>query len=382
MAEYDGVHIRKYQVRGVEYVGLWWYKGQGSKRDTKALGRAKDWTKATLNRARLDKEKELALQPGRVAAGKSPTLGAWFKQWKRDRTDVAASTLVLMEATVKKLDEYGIGEDRRIDKVTRAEASAWRAWMIGQGMSEPTVCKHVRCASSLFGERSGAASVDLIPFNPFSRLRKNVKTPVKGFPNLSEQEEDKLIDAATSPAWRAYVAILLMTGCRRSEPLQMRWSKVHWGEGRLQIPSIKTSRAGQLVWRDCKMVPRLEQVLLECYEQADPGEDHVVPLSLNNVNRDFLRLIEVAGLKVWADPFRGLRRRRASLWKAQYPASWVNIWLGHSESVSRGYYISVPPDAYKADESKAGSLIDKIKTMDESELNAIEELLNKDKGTL
>lgn len=343
MADYDGVHVGKYKVRGVGYVRLWWYVGEGSKRHSSSLGPAKDWTKAKINRARLDKEKELAMQPGRVASGKAPTLKAWWEQWKQE-ADVTASTIALMQATIDKLVAFGIPLDRRIDKISRSEAASWRAWLADQGVSEATVCKHVRCASSLFGERNGAASLDLIPYNPFSRLKKNVKTATKGYPDLTEANVSALLDACPSPAWRAMVGLTLHAGVRRGEAMAMRWTDVLWDKGRLRVPNIKTS--GGTTSRDCRMEPELERLLLSCFESAEG--DRVVALPESNLNRGMLRIIKRAGMDAWREPFHALRRRRASLWKLAYPAYVVDAWMGHSAAVSREHYLSVPEDLYES----------------------------------
>ena len=350
MAEYNGVHVRTYKVRGVRYVGLWWYIGQGSQRDTKGLGRKSEWTKAALDRARLKEERRLALQPGCIGSDRAPTLSAWFEQWKANK-QLAAATLGMMDRTVKKMAEfenYGtnpMGLDRRIDKITRAHTIAWTAWLRESGMKEPTVCKYVRCASSLFGEQGGAVGLDLIPFNPFGRLRKNTDTPTKSHPDLSDGEVQRLIETCPDARWRALVALIAHAGVRRGEALAVEWSDIQWGKGRLLVSNLKTSKHGQIAKRECLMEPALETILLECYEQAEEGTRRVAPISTNNLNRQMLSLMARAGLS-WSEPFHGLRRRRASTWKLVYPAYVVNLWLGHSEAVSRKSYLTVPEALY------------------------------------
>jgi len=381
MAEYNGVHINYRTVRGVKYAGLWWYVGEGSKRDTKALGPAKGWTKAKLNQARLKQERELALQPGRVGAGEAPTVEAWVEQWKENRSDLSEASVKLIDQTLKRLGQFKyhgmhpFAPDRRIDKITRAEAAAFRADLAGQGISEATVCKIIRCASSLFGTRTGAASLDLIPFNPFGRLKKNTTQPVKGYPELSEEDEDRLIESALSPAWRAWMALTLLAGTRRAEPTAMLWSRVQWGQGKIEIPNLKTSR-DNLTWRTCKMEPRLERVLLDCHEQAETGEDRIVPLALHNTTRDFNAIVKRAGLKPWDEAFKACRRRRVSLWRSKYPATWVSIWMGHSQAVSDEHYASVPADAYVEQPETLRRIIAKLSKLTEPELQQAETLLD------
>lgn len=383
MADYDGVHINEYQIRGVKYVRLWWYVGEGSKRESQGLGRAKSLTKAKINAARLKQEKRLTMQPGRIAAGESPTMAAWFEQWKRHRTDLSTASLSLADRVYELLtsfEHHGVkpfDPGRRIDRITRAEAAAWRSWLSSHdSMCEATVCKYIRTASSVFGTRTGAASVDLIPFNPFARLKKNVKQAVKGFPELSEDDEDRLIDAAGCTGWRAWIALTLLAGTRRAEPTQMLWSRVKWGEGMMMVPNLKTSR-DTLTWRPCLMTPRLERVLLSCHEQAEPGQDRIVPMSLDNASRGIEAIVKRSSVDEWAEPFKALRRRRVSLWRSEYPATWVNIWLGHSQSVSDEHYASVPADAYTQRSPTLKRLLSRLESLPEPRLQAIEKLLNK-----
>lgn len=365
MAEYNGVHVRGYKVRGVSYVGLWWYVGQGSERDTKALGRKTDWSKAAIDRARVKEEQRLALQPGRIGADKAPTLRAWYEQWKTSK-ELAPATVVIMDLTVRRMTEfkhYGInpmGLDRRIDKITRVHASSWRAWLRDSGIKEATVCRYIRCASSLFGENGGAVGLDLIPFNPFSRLKKNADTVTKGHPDLSDQDVYRLIASCPSPEWRALVGLVLHAGVRRGESMAIEWSDIQWGRGRLLVPNLKTSKRGQLTKRECFMEPALESILLESYEQAQEGERRVAPISPNNLNRQMSLIMDKAGLS-WSEPFHGLRRRRASTWKLVYPAYVVNLWLGHSEAVSRKSYLTVPESLYASEgRAELRKLVDRL----------------------
>lgn len=354
MAEYNGVHVARYKVRGVMYVKLWWYVGQGSKRASLSLGRSKGWTKARLSKARLSQEKELALQPGRVGAGEAPTLKAWVEQWKANRSDLSKTSLRLVDRTVRMMEDFEhhgarpFDPDRRIDRITRAEAAAWRAWLSKRTVpndpdelvSEATVCKYIRCASSLFGTRTGAASVDLIPFNPFDRLKKNAQTETKGHPTLTAQQEQSLLDACPSAEWRSLVALVLYAGLRIGETALVEWSDVKWGEGKLSVPKYKTRR------RDCLMLPELEAVLLEGFDLSEGGR--VVPLSRSNLNREMTKIIKRSGVEVWPEVFQALRRRRDVMWKQQYPEFIVDSWLGHSGQVSRDHYLTVPEDVYES----------------------------------
>ena len=76
-------------------------------------------------------------------------------------------------------------------------------------------------------------------------------------------------------------------GLRLGEALAITWM-TQWKAGRMRVPNLKTSDAGHLTRRECRMEPELEAVLLE---KADPGEA-TSPLPDGNLIRSVKTIIK------------------------------------------------------------------------------------------
>lgn len=380
MANYDGVHAQEYTARGVKYVRLWWYIDQGSSRDTVSLGRRSKLTKTVINQHRKQKEKELALSPGRIGAGDAPTWGAWKKQYKAFRSDLADSSLKLIKQSCDYfaiwLKDKKIGDSTRIDQITRSDVAVFRKWLenqkAGDDVIKPlTVVKHMRNLSCMFGPNHGALKLDIVPFNPFDREKLAAKAKKKGHPDFTPEQIESLLDACPTTGWRSLVALCLYAGIRVGEGFELEWSDVAWGQGKLTIcrGAVASTKKRE---RECKLEPELEKILLEGFEAGDANP---VPVTRFNLNRNMKIIIKHAGLDLWVDPFHALRRWRDSTWKLTQPGFAVDEWLGHSAEVSREHYLSVPDHLYRPPER-----LDRIKglisQLDDKSLDRIEKIAN------
>ncbi len=378
MAEYDGVKVQEQKTRGEIYVHLWWYIGIGSKRSTCSLGRRSGLTKATINRARLAKEKELALQPGRIGAGQSPTWGSWVDQYLELRADLSVGSVRLVNQACDYLSAWLVkckrGKQTRLDQLTRSDVARFRLWLSEQtvkkrAIQQTTVAKHISTLSTVFGSREGALKLDLIPYNPFDREKKSVKTETKGHPDFTPEQIEDLFNACPNTAWRSLVALCLLSGVRLGEALSLAWDDVQWGEGRFIATSQKLT-GNKPKQRTVMMEPELEQVLLAGFEA---GDQKPAAISSHNLTKNMKEIIKRAGMQPWKDSFHALRRWRDSTWKLKHPEYVVDAWLAHSAQVSREHYLTVPEHLYRPP-----GIADKIKArIDEMSADELEWFLKK-----
>ncbi|NQV27744.1 MAG: hypothetical protein HQ518_25630, partial [Rhodopirellula sp.] len=78
----------------------------------------------------------------------SPGLADWITQYLEQRApEIAAGSLQRIRQTGNRLEEH-FGHDRAIDSISAADAKAWRAGMLIEGLAEATARLHCRNAKS------------------------------------------------------------------------------------------------------------------------------------------------------------------------------------------------------------------------------------------
>lgn len=331
-----GVHLAS---NGDYWTAWWWIPG--GKRKRKSIGPKTKISKARALAMCRDIQREHTLNPDTVAAGKSPTLGQWRDRYLVFRTDIKETTLELHRITFAKLVDF-FGESIRLDKITRANANDWRVSLAESGITESTVCAHVRNAKQFWkwAVNEGATS-----HNSFDRLRSTAPRKRVRFKQLNEQAVDALIDAAPSPEYRALIALCAHAGLRRNEALALRWTDIQWERNRLHVRTHDGTETTKQRDREVLLEPKLASILLDTREAVDGPL--VAPVT-GDLHRSMLKVITAAGLQAYSKPFHTLRKNRATSWRAVYPESVVDAWMGHSLQVAREHYAAVPEDYYSA----------------------------------
>jgi integrase len=343
------IHLRK---NGQYWLASWTHEGREKR---KSLGNRAKVSKAEALRRCRQIAREHIIHPGRAGANRAPGLKAWTDQYLAMRTDLDPATIKLQEQTIKYLHKY-FGADRRLDRISRADAAGFRAWLADQDLADATVRKHIRHIKVIFGPTRGAMKLDLIPFNPFDREQSSVPETDNNWRQLEPEQIQALIDAAPSPAWRALYALCAYAGLRRSEALRLTWADIQWDRNRLTVRAKAGKRTTKQNTRDVLMESELARILLDVHDQA--GDDaRICPLSGNNMNTRIEVSMKDAGLRLWAKPYHTLRANRARTWKLIYPEYVVDAWLGHSLAVSRKHYLSVPEDLYDAANQQRAELV-------------------------
>jgi len=289
---------------------------------------------------------ELCLNPARADSRCSPTMESFLERYINNRTDIKPATKDLYEQTKQYLLKF-FDSDLRIDRISRLMTADWRAAIAsgklvlnkkGRKITEAAVCIQVRNAKTMFNH---AVKEDLILFNPFDRLKGMTREPDKDWKYVSLEELDKLLDACPNWGWKLLIALCRLAGLRRGEGLNLTWSDIDWQNHRLTIIAQKTGRQ-----RVVPVEPKLYQLLLNAFEQAEEREQRVCPICRYCLWRNFQSIRTRAGLPRWKDAFKVMRRNCETDWAQVYPQYAVSTWIGHGIEVSARHYLQVPEELY------------------------------------
>ncbi len=92
--------------------------------------------------------------------------------------------------------------------------------------------------------------------------------------------------------------------------------------------------------------PKLYELLLGAFEQAEEGEERICPISRHCLWRNFRAIRKRAGLDTWKDAFQVMRRNCETDWTQEYPQYAVSNWISHDIKVSGRHYLQIPEKLY------------------------------------
>lgn len=289
---------------------------------------------------------ELIGNPARASVDRAPRLEAFLEKFLSSRLDLGPGTRELYQRTKSYLVAH-FGSDLRIDRISRADASGWRA-ALGQGvlsgrtLRQATVCQHIRNAKTMF---RSAVGDDLIVMNPFDRQKGQCPAPPKDWRYVTLEELRRLLAASLSQSWKNLLALCRLAGLRQGEALSLPWSAVDWQEHRLAVNDQKRKRR-----RDVPITAELFDILLTSHELAPLGERFVIPpgsIRPSNLWRDFGVIARRAGLRRWDKWCHTLRKNCETDWAQRFPQYVVSAWIGHDITVSAEHYLQVPLELFK-----------------------------------
>ncbi len=339
----------------VEYWDLRW-SGPDGRRKAKCIGRTDEISKRKAHQIRLRQMAKLEIRPD---LGPAPTLGAYLGHYLESReAELQPSTLILHGDTAKYLKAY-FGDKRRMDKITRVEARAFKV-ALGKRelakaskthwrkMSAATVDKHIRNARTIFNH---AIKDDLVGMNPFDRLTQTPQ-PQRDWHYVSPDEFKAMLDAADKE-WRLLLGLCRLAALRRGEALAMRSDRII--DGRLQV-------IADTAWRPKDREPRWVPICSELRKLLGRNGHNGEGLLVENVPQSSIRsrfctILEKAGVESYAKPFQSLRKSCIRDWAMRYPAHVVRAWSGHSslDTMDR-YYLQTPESEFQR---ASGSLFKK-----------------------
>ena len=289
------------------------------------------------------------------AAAAILTLGAFIDNFIAAKQDVKPHTRLNFEQLKRWLVTY-FDKQRDVGAIAAADATAFRRFMIEQGLAEATYRRHLGRCRELF--RWGIKRSLYKDSNPFADLSVTVRADKTRQRFITRETADKLIDAAPDAEWRLLIALSRYGGIRvPSEALALTWGDVDFEHSRIRIPSPKTAH---IPGKDCRFIPlfpELRRPLLDVFEQTQSGESRVITRyhggSACNLRTHMTRIVRRAGLQMWPKPFHNMRASRQTELAESYPLHVVCAWIGNSKAVATEHYLQVT-DAHFARAIRAG----------------------------
>lgn len=281
-----------------------------------------------------------------LVSGRAPkaVLGAFLNEYIAGRTDLKPQTAVVLGHTVRNLIAY-FGSEKPLRDISKDDALGFRAFLVQQGLAEATTRRRCGIAKQFF---TAAMEKGLIEGkNPFKN--KNLPCSAKGNKVrqffVSRQVTDRILESCPDARWRLIVVLARFGGLRTpSEILRLRWNDIDWGKGRLTVHSPKTEHHAGHETREVPLFPEIRESLMQVFEQAEPGTEHVITrYRLNNLNlrQQFGRILAKAGVKPWPRLFQNLRSSRQTELCQDFPEHVVCCWMGNSKLVAREHYEQV-----------------------------------------
>ena len=157
--------------------------------------------------------------------------------------------------------------------------------------------------------------------------------------------------------WKLLFALSRWGGFRvGSEPRRLNWDDVSW-QGTTEIPyptilihSKKTKRYKGKETRIIPIFPELLPLLQDRYEQAEEGEELVLPFLVGrtdaSLRKTLERAIDRAGLTQWPILWHSMRKARQNELERDHPSHIVAYWMGNSVKTAEKHYLHPDTDDY------------------------------------
>lgn len=206
-------------------------------------------------------------------------------------------------------------------------------------------CKRVR---QFF---AAAVRQEIIARNPFTGMKCGTFATAERFYFVTKAEAQAVLDACPNAEWRLLFALCRFGGLRcPTEVLALTWADVDWERMRFTVHASKTEHLDGGGLRTIPIFPELYPHLRDCFEQAEPGTEHVIMRYLDangNLRTQLARIIRRAGLTPWPKLFQNLRSTRKTELCETFPVHVVCKWLGNSQPVAARHYLQVTEDHFR-----------------------------------
>ncbi|WP_296000050.1 site-specific integrase [Rugamonas sp.] len=222
--------------------------------------------------------------------------------------------------------------DRRLCDISTRDVQAYHI-MIAKKLSQSTANRHLALLSMLFNV---AIQWDILDRSPCKNVKK-FKEDNQKQRFLSPDEIGRLYQAMEAEENKVAVnalKLLLLTGCRREEILQLKWEDVSLISGTIFLPESKTgSRHVQLNAAAVELLEGIERVSQFVFPGHIDGENK----PLNNPRKCFTRVLTAAGIEHIR--LHDLRHTHASLLINNGASLFiVQRALGHSNPITSQRY--------------------------------------------
>lgn len=264
------------------------------------------------------------------------------------RADAKPRTIINLNVSRRELVGF-FGEDRPMGEITSGHAIEFRSAMLGRGLADNTVRRHLGRARQFF-----AAAIDkgLIQKNPF--FHRQIKVAVRGNPDRRQFIPREVIDRVLAVCeddiqWQTVIALARFGGLRTpSETLALRWSDIDWANNLITVLCPKLERLERHATRTIPLFAELQPILLRAHAESPEGNDFVIHGKLRtgcgNWRTQFERLIRRSGQEPWGSLFQNCRSSREVELSDVFPWFTVCSWIGHSRQVAAEHYMSVPAE--------------------------------------
>jgi integrase len=264
-----------------------------------------------------------------------------------DHLNVKPITSLGYQPTRASLLEH-FGEQTGVRDITPLQADEWRRKMKAAKKAEATISKRVKLARQIFRQ---AVRWKMVAENPFAEVRAGSQMNRSRQRFISREDSEKVLATCPDAQWRLLFALSRFGGLRcPSEHLALKWSDVDWEAGSIRVTCSKTEHHEGRGERFVPIFPELRPHLLEVFELADAGAEHVITRYRDrnsNLRTQFERIIRRAGLSPWPRLFHNLRATRQTELAEEYPAHVGCAWIGNTERVAQNHYLQVTDDHFK-----------------------------------
>jgi len=327
------------------------WRDLNGKRMVRSLGSKQKLSETKARQRCRDIEAQHIAKPGAANVGRSPTLGAWRDEYFRLRDgELKDGTEALHRQTFRRLCDR-FGEAIRLDRIGKLQAADFKAWLTTQPnqrykhgspntLAGPSVSRHIRDCKVIFGT---AVALDLIPFNPFEYVKAGTAAVPKAWAEVTHEDLDSLM-SVSPPEWATAWALARLGGLRRGECLRVTLTDLDWVKNQIHVLPEENDEGERVEGtkqreRWVPMSPKLARILHDRLATMPDGESLLCRIPTNNIHRNALRFVKLAGLPAYSKPFHTLKKCLASEWLAQgLPPTDVAQWLGDSVDVLMRHY--------------------------------------------
>ena len=253
-------------------------------------------------------------------------------------TMLAPPPRVCTTLTLARLPERAVGTKL----VTVSILSAGKA----EGLSPVTVNHDLKLLRKMFnwGLRKGYVESSPFMVRGLSAISLDPEIP-RDRRFESDEDEQRLLDAAAKPHLRAVIIALLDTACRVGEILSLQWRDVNLGRREVTVQAAKAkTRTGRIVPISSRLMAVLEMRRLDPAGNLFPPEAYV----FENAVGERVRSVQGAWRRARARAelgdlqLRDLRHEAGSRFdEAGMPSNYVSKILGHTNLSTTSRYLNI-----------------------------------------
>lgn len=235
-----------------------------------------------------------------------------------------------------------------IRDLTEQDAHKYREHLEHEvGLSEATARRRCGQVKEMI---EAAVREHLVDHNVFKAIKTaSPRSDIKRY--VSPAEADRILMELPNAGWRLLFVLGRYGGLRvPSEPRTIIWDDINWERGTITFRSPKTEK---YKGGDQRTIPLLDQIrgsLMEVYEQAQVGEQLVLPWMTSPhaaAYRTVLtRAAKRAGVEQWDKLWNTLRANADHDLREHNPEHVVNRWTGHSGRIAERHYQTQLDDRY------------------------------------